>query len=208
EQERLVIGGVTQAIRRALSGLAGLPTFLSLAATAGKGGKTTGHSRAAVPGGGDLRNRAGPGGGEAESEEVRQHLFEDIDPGFAAKAANGGGVAGGENFGCGSAREQGLTALKYAGIGLVVCKSFSRAFYRNGINNAVALFIADCPEPMGEIAQAGDELEADFTGGTLRNLSRNREFACSPAPAFIAEVLRAGGIYEYYAANGFQAAKG
>ena len=47
-------------------------------------------------------------------DEVKRHLFEDIDPGLAPKLA-GGGILAGENFGCGSAREQGLTALKYAG---------------------------------------------------------------------------------------------
>lgn len=141
-------------------------------------------------------------------EEVRAHLFEDIDPGFAAKAANGGAVVGGENFGCGSAREQGLTALKYAGVDMVVCKSFSRAFYRNGINNAVPLFIADCPESMDEIVGVGDELEANFTTGSLCNLTRDKKFRCSPTPAFIIDILRAGGIFEYYQANGFQTVKG
>ncbi len=131
-------------------------------------------------------------------EEVRKHLFEDIDPTLAARLASGGAVLGGANFGCGSAREQGLTALKYAGVQMLVCKSYSRAFYRNGINNAVPLFIADCPEPLADIAAQGDELEADFETGVLRNLTRNRTFACSPTPAFILDVLRAGGIFNYW----------
>lgn len=132
-----------------------------------------------------------------EPEEVKRHLFEDVDPELAARLA-GNGVLGGENFGCGSAREQGLTALKYAGVELVVCKSFSRAFYRNGINNAVPLFIADCPEPMAEIATLGDELEANFETGVLTNSTTGRSFRCSPTPAFIVNVLNAGGIYPYY----------
>jgi 3-isopropylmalate/(R)-2-methylmalate dehydratase small subunit len=130
-------------------------------------------------------------------EEVKKHLFEDIDPSLAAKAP-GGGVLGGENFGCGSAREQGLTALKYAGVSLVICKSFSRAFYRNGINNAVPLFIADCSEPIEKIGNAGDEIEADFETGLLTNITTGCQYQCSPTPAFIIEVLRAGGIYPYY----------
>lgn len=130
-------------------------------------------------------------------DEVKRHLFEDIDPGLAARAP-GGAVLGGENFGCGSAREQGLTALKYAGVELVVCKSFSRAFYRNGINNAVPLFIADCRESLAEIGSVGDELEADFETGILTNLATSRSFSCSPTPAFLTAVLEAGGIYPYY----------
>lgn len=131
-------------------------------------------------------------------EEVRKHLFEDIDPELAKRAANGGGVLAGSNFGCGSAREQGLTALKYAGVDMVVAKSFSRAFYRNGINNAVPLFIADCPEALADIGGQDDELEADFETGYLQNLTTGRAFQCSPTPAFIIEVLRAGGIFSYY----------
>lgn len=132
-----------------------------------------------------------------DPNEVRRHLFEDVDPALAARLA-GAGVLGGENFGCGSAREQGLTAMKYAGVELLVCKSFSRAFYRNGINNAVPLFTADCPEPMEEIAREGDELEADFETGLLTNRTSGRQFRCTPAPEFIVQVLRAGGIFPYY----------
>ncbi len=134
-------------------------------------------------------------------DEVRKHLFEDIDPGLAGRLAGGGTVIGGANFGCGSAREQGLTALKYAGVSMLVCKSYSRAFYRNGINNAVPLFIADCPEPLAEIASLGDDLEADFETGALRNVTTGKTFACSPTPAFILDVLRAGGIFNYWNQN-------
>lgn len=130
-------------------------------------------------------------------EEVRRHLFEDIDPQLAPKL-EGGAVLGGEDFGCGSAREQGLTALKYASVELVICKSFSRAFYRNGVNNAVPLFIADCPEPLEELGGPGDLLEADFETGVLHNRTTGRCFTCSPTPRFIIDVLRAGGIFPYY----------
>lgn len=132
-----------------------------------------------------------------DPDEVKKHLFEDVDPGMAERLG-GGTVAGGENFGCGSAREQGLTALKYAGVQMLVCKSFSRAFYRNAVNNAVPLFTADCPEPMDEICGEGDELEADFETGRLTNLTTGRSFCCSPTPPFIIDVLEAGGIFRYY----------
>lgn len=132
-----------------------------------------------------------------EPDEVKRHLFEDVDPALASRLA-GAGVLGGENFGCGSAREQGLTALQHAGVELVVCKSFSRAFYRNGVNNGVPLFIADCPQPLEEIGGAGDELEADFESGLLTNQTTGRTFACTPTPEFVVRVLQAGGIFPYY----------
>lgn len=117
------------------------------------------------------------------------------------KRARIAGVLGGEDFGCGSAREQGLTAPQYAGTELVVCKSFSRAFYRNGLNNGVPLFIADCPQPLEEIGGVGDELEADFETGLLSNRTTGRTFACTPTPEFVIRVLQAGGIFPYYNQN-------
>ena len=133
-------------------------------------------------------------------DEVKLHLFEDIDPGLAARL-QGGAILGGEDFGCGSAREQGLTALKYAGAELLVCKSFSRAFYRNGINNAVPLFQADCPEPLSQLGGPGDELEANFTTGLLTNRTTGRQFRCSPTPEFLIQVMQAGGIFPYWQAR-------
>lgn len=130
-------------------------------------------------------------------DEVKKHLFEDISPEFA-RQVSGRAVLGGIDFGCGSAREQGLTALKYAGVEMLVCKSYSRAFYRNGFNNAVPLFIADCPETMDQIAREGDEIEANFTTGLLTNITTGQAFQCSPTPAFLLEVLLAGGIWNYY----------
>lgn len=135
-----------------------------------------------------------------EPEEVRRHLFEDIDPALAARL-RGGAVLGGENFGCGSAREQGLTALKYAGTEMLVCKSYSRAFYRNGFNNGVPLFTADCLAPLQEIGATGDMLEANFTTGELHNLTTGRHFACTPTDPFLIELLRAGGLRAYYQAH-------
>jgi len=127
-------------------------------------------------------------------EEVKKHLFEDIDPTLSGRV-RGMAVTGDADFGCGSAREQGLTALKYGEVEMLVCKSFSRAFYRNGFNNAFPLFTADCPEPMAEIVSEGDELEANFTTGELRNLTTNRAFRCSPTPEFLIALLREDGIW-------------
>ncbi len=51
---------------------------------------------------------------------------------------------------------------------------------------------------MAEIAEVGDDLEADFVTGRLVNLTRDKVFQCSPTPAFIIGVLQAGGIFPYY----------
>jgi homoaconitate hydratase len=45
-------------------------------------------------------------------------------------------LVGGYNFGTGSSREQAATALKAAGLQLVLAGSFSETYKRNAINNA------------------------------------------------------------------------
>jgi 3-isopropylmalate dehydratase small subunit len=60
---------------------------------------------------------------------LARHVLEDLDPGFAGKVEPGDIMVAGENFGCGSSREQAPLALKSAGIAAVVAKSFARIFF-------------------------------------------------------------------------------
>lgn len=53
-------------------------------------------------------------------------------------------LLGGYNFGTGSSREQAATALKYAGVPLVLAGSFGDIFKRNAINNG--LVCLECPQ--------------------------------------------------------------
>ncbi|KDN39457.1 putative LYS4-homoaconitase precursor [Tilletiaria anomala UBC 951] len=100
-------------------------------------------------------------------------VMENYDPGFAAVVARlreeqGGAVAatpaqadagtrrgvvlvGGYNFGTGSSREQAATALKHAGIPLVLAGSFGDIFKRNAINNG--LVCLECPELVEDLTR-------------------------------------------------------
>ena len=42
-------------------------------------------------------------------EEMKEHTFESLDPDFPKKVKPGDFVVGGENFGCGSSREQAFS---------------------------------------------------------------------------------------------------
>ena len=46
-------------------------------------------------------------------DEMKSHTFESLDPDFAKKVKPGDFVVGGENFGCGSSREQAPGVLKH-----------------------------------------------------------------------------------------------
>ena len=48
-------------------------------------------------------------------DEMKDHTFESLDPDFPKKVKPGDYVVGGENFGCGSSREQAPSVLKALG---------------------------------------------------------------------------------------------
>jgi len=55
-------------------------------------------------------------------------------------------------------------ALKYAGVGAVVAKSFSRIFYRNAINIGLPVVIS---EEARDRVKEGETLKADLEKGEL-----------------------------------------
>jgi aconitate hydratase len=65
--------------------------------------------------------------------------FEVVDPEFPAraKAAGGGFIVGGENYGQGSSREHAALVPLYLGIKAVIVKSFARIHKQNLINNGI-----------------------------------------------------------------------
>ncbi|KAJ2926926.1 hypothetical protein H1R20_g10179, partial [Candolleomyces eurysporus] len=103
-------------------------------------------------------------------ERQAEVVMENYDPGFAPlvaslrasssrrlpKAARPGkpGVVlvSGYNFGTGSSREQAATALKAAGVPVVVAGSFGDIFKRNAINNG--LVCLECPELVADLTAA------------------------------------------------------
>ena len=126
-------------------------------------------------------------------DEVKRHLFEDIDPCLAPKLA-GGGILAGENFGCGSSREHAPLAIKAAGVSCVIAKNFARIFYRNAIN--IGLPIIECPEASKGIDE-GDEVEVDFDSGMIYNRTKGTEFKGQAFPEFMQKIIKAEGLVNY-----------
>jgi len=67
---------------------------------------------------------------------ISEHVFEQVDPGFAdrARSAGNGIVVGGENYGQGSSREHAAIAPRYLGIRAKIAKSFARIHKANLVN--------------------------------------------------------------------------
>ena len=97
----------------------------------------------------------------------------------------------GSNFGCGSSREHAAIALKAAGVAAVVGASFSRIFFRNAINTGLP--VATCPEAVA-VTEDGDEVELDLASGSVRNVTKGRDFQAEALPPFVLEIASVGGL--------------
>jgi 3-isopropylmalate/(R)-2-methylmalate dehydratase small subunit len=130
----------------------------------------------------------------APTEELGRYCMQNIDPGFVERVQPGDFIVAGSNFGCGSSREAAPWAIKGAGIAAVIAESFARIFFRNSIN--IGLPLLQAPEAV-RAAQEGDKLEADLASGVIRNLTRGESFTAARYPAFIQDLIAAGGLVPY-----------
>lgn len=126
------------------------------------------------------------------AEEVVPHLLEDLDPGFAGTVATGDIVMAGENFGCGSSREQPVLGLRAVGVAAVVAASFARIFYRAAINQGLVL--VEAPEAV-RAYKDGDDVVLDVEGGEIT--IAGQAFGFPPPPPEILAIRDAGGLLEY-----------
>ena len=107
-----------------------------------------------------------------------------------AKAfAPGSVIVGGENFGCGSSREQACSTLKGYDVA-VVAKSIARIFLQNSIN--LGLQVVICPSIE---ASEGDELE--ITEDRVLNKTTGKSFDQVKLPAARKGIMDAGGLIAY-----------
>lgn len=132
-----------------------------------------------------------------DTSQLAAHVLEDLDPEFAKRVQTGDIVVAGENFGCGSSREQAPIALKAAGVSAVVARSFARIFYRNAIN--IGLPVVEVGEHQ---TQAGDVITVDLEAGQLVNAARGETAAITQMPDVMRAILEAGGLVEYLRRNG------
>ncbi len=125
------------------------------------------------------------------------HVLEDLDPEFRSKVQTGDILVAGNNFGCGSSREQAPLALKTAGVSAVISKYFARIFFRNAIN--IGLPVLEIPD---YDIEAGDELELDLTAGRIENLTKGNTYTATKMPDVMMDILGEGGLAKYLSKYG------
>ena len=106
-------------------------------------------------------------------EEMKAHTFESQDPDFAKKVKPGDYVVAGENFGCGSSREQAPGVLKALGVKAVIAKSFA---------------CKDLPDDV----QTGDTMELHMSEGTVE--ANGKTYTCTKLPEYMQHILNQGGL--------------
>lgn len=126
------------------------------------------------------------------AEEVIPHLLEDLDPEFAGNVQAGDVIFAGDNFGCGSSREQPVLGLKAVGISAVIAESFARIFYRAAINQG--LILIECPDAVRAYTE-GDAVELDIDQGKIK--VGGKEFSFPKLPEQILAIRDAGGLLAY-----------
>jgi 3-isopropylmalate/(R)-2-methylmalate dehydratase small subunit len=122
-------------------------------------------------------------------EEIAAHALEDLDPTFATHVQPGDVIVGGRNWGNGSSREQGVTALKYAGVNVIIAASFGGLYFRNCINQGVLPIV--CPE-LHRLVKTGDIISIDREA---RRLSVGEHvFEIPPLSPSVQAILDGGGL--------------
>ena len=98
-------------------------------------------------------------------------------------------LLGGQNFGCGSSREQAVSCLKGYEL-VIIARGFARIFLQNGINLGLRMIL--CPELE---ASEGDQLV--ITAEAVLNQTSGRQFRTKPMPPSRQAIIDAGGLIAY-----------
>jgi aconitate hydratase len=144
---------------------------------------------------------------------ISEHVFEGVDPTFPsrAKAAGGGLIVGGENYGQGSSREHAALAPMYLGVKAVLVKTFARIHRENLINFGILPLTLVNPADYDKLKQ-DDEIEIPNVRQALQSsqptvtVVNKRSGAQLPARHDLTqrqiEIMLAGGMLNYIRGKG------
>ena len=125
-------------------------------------------------------------------KDLALHVLEGERADFTKNVQQGDVILAGENFGCGSSREQAPVAIKAAGVEAIIAKSFARIFYRNAINIGLPVVVADIE------ADDGDIVSVDLEKGIIVNETKNTEVEFQAFKEFMINILSDGGLVKHY----------
>ena len=112
---------------------------------------------------------------------------------FAGGCQQGDIIVAGENFGCGSSREEAPIDLKHLGVGGIIADSFARLFFRNCIAMGFPVLAY---KGVSKIFKDGDTAEVNYDDALIKNLSSGKEVKGLPLPPDLVEIMESGGVLE------------
>jgi 3-isopropylmalate/(R)-2-methylmalate dehydratase large subunit len=129
-----------------------------------------------------------------DMKEMGQFTFDNL-PGFvnfARQAKPGDIVITGQNFGCGSSRQQAVDCFYSLGIRAIIAESFGAIYERNAINAAFPIVLCK------SLSQAdlidGDVIRVDFKNGEIINLRTGLIIPAEPFSDVQYEIYQRGGL--------------
>lgn len=124
-------------------------------------------------------------------EEMVKYAFGPLYKEFYKTVNEGDVLVGGNNFGCGSSREQATAVVKALGFRFIICESMARIYLRNCVGLGLYPILA---KGVRHSLDEGDEIEIDVQAGRVKNLTNGKVISFQPLSGTPLEVLEAGGI--------------
>ena len=127
-----------------------------------------------------------------DRNEMGQYTFENLQGrgDFADKAEPGDILVTGDNFGCGSSRQQAVDCFKSLGMPLIIARSFGAIYERNAINNGLAITTSDL---VNTDIQDGEVITCDLAKGEIVRES-GETVSASPFSEVQMQIYQRGGL--------------
>jgi 3-isopropylmalate/(R)-2-methylmalate dehydratase small subunit len=124
-------------------------------------------------------------------DEMKKYAFGPVFDEFYKTVQEGDVIVAGNNFGCGSSREQATAVVKAMGFRYILCESMARIYLRNCVGLGIYPILA---KGISTFLDEGDEIEIDVHEGVVKNLKNGKTISFQPLSGTPLEVLEAGGI--------------
>ncbi len=112
---------------------------------------------------------------------------------FPQKASRGDIVViAGENFGCGSSRQQAVDCFKSLGISLIIAKSFGAIYERNAINSGFPILVVPDIDKLD--LKDGDKIDVNLSSGEMTAVSTQEKISGTSFSSIQMEIYQREGL--------------
>ena len=110
---------------------------------------------------------------------------------FSGKTAPGDIVITGENFGCGSSRQQAVDCFRSLGTSAIIARSFGAIYERNAINAGMPILVCNL---LDRGITSGDTLTIDLSSGEITHQESGEVFGCRGFSDIQMDIYQHGGL--------------